>query len=55
MRFLTLAGAVRRRLRAQGLIKVVRDWEAVHGQITVAELRAAKRRQHPRKPRRRDG
>jgi hypothetical protein len=48
-----LADAARRKLRAEGLLEVVRDWEADHGAFTLAELRAAERRQRrPRKRRR---
>jgi hypothetical protein len=48
-----LADAARRKLRAEGLLEAVRDWESMHGEITLAELRAAERRQRrPRKRRR---
>lgn len=47
-----LADAARRKLRAEGLLEVVRDWESIHGEITAADLRAAERRQRPRKRRR---
>lgn len=48
-----LADAARRKLRAEGLLQVIRDWEAVHGEITEAELAAAaRRRRRPRKRRR---
>jgi hypothetical protein len=40
-----LADAARRKLRAEGLLRVVGDWEVEHGKITKAELRAAARRQ----------
>jgi hypothetical protein len=46
-----LADAARRKLRAQGLSDVVRDWEAEHGVISAAELRAAARRQGKRRRR----
>jgi hypothetical protein len=46
-----LADAARRKLRAEGLLEVVADWEQQHGEITLEELRAAERRQ--RKPKRR--
>ena len=36
-----LADAARRKLRAEGLLQVVRDWEAEHGEITPDELRRA--------------
>jgi hypothetical protein len=45
-----LADAARRKLRSQGLLKVVRDWETEQGAITKAELRAAARRRRPRRP-----
>ena len=51
-----LADAARRKLRAEGLLEVVRDWEQEHGEITPDELRRAekhivaqKRRQRPSK------
>ncbi|MBK9030350.1 MAG: hypothetical protein IPL61_03260 [Myxococcales bacterium] len=47
-----LADAARSKLRAQGLLEVVHDWEATHGEITLAELQAAERRQRPAKKRR---
>jgi hypothetical protein len=34
-----IADAARRKLRAEGLLQVVRDWEAEHGEITPDELR----------------
>ena len=36
-----LADAARRKLRAEGLLQVVRDWEKEHGEITPDELRHA--------------
>jgi len=36
-----LADAARRKLRAEGLLQVVRDWEAEHGEIEPDELRRA--------------
>ena len=45
-----LADAARRRLRAEGLLDAVEDWEREQGAITVAELKAAERKQ--RAPRR---
>jgi hypothetical protein len=38
-----LADAARRKLRAEGLMKAVASWEAEHGALTEAELRAASR------------
>jgi hypothetical protein len=46
-----LADAARRKLRAQGLLGVVQEWEAEHGVITDTELRAAeKARTKPVRP-----
>jgi hypothetical protein len=36
-----LADAARRKLRAEGLLRVVDEWEAEHGALTQAELHAA--------------
>jgi hypothetical protein len=44
-----LADAARRKLRAEGLLRTVRDWENEHGAITDAELEAAAKRQRPRR------
>lgn len=44
-----LADAARRKLRAEGLLEVVGEWESTHGTITEAELRAADRRQRGRR------
>ncbi len=46
-----LADAARRKLRAQGLLQVVREWEAEHGEITQAELDAEAKRQRRRRRR----
>jgi hypothetical protein len=46
-----LADAARRKLRAEGLLEVVNDWELHHGAITISELRAAEFRQRKRKRR----
>ena len=46
-----LADAARRKLRAEGLLRVVHDWESEHGTLGYAELKAAERLQ--RKKRRR--
>jgi hypothetical protein len=40
-----LADAARRKLRAEGLLEVVGEWEAQHGTLTDAELAAAARKQ----------
>ncbi len=37
-----LADAARRKLRASGLLRAVREWEAEHGAITGEELRAVR-------------
>jgi hypothetical protein len=44
-----LADAAERKLRSQGLLRVVRAWEAKQGELSEAELRAAKRRQRKRR------
>ncbi len=44
-----LAQAARRRLRAEGLLAVVRDWEEQHGEISDEELRAIDRPQKRRR------
>lgn len=51
-----IADAARRKLRAEGLTRLIGDWEAEHGELTQAELEvAAKARSGipaPKKPRR---
>jgi hypothetical protein len=42
-----LADAARRKLRSEGLLRAVEDWEQTHGAITKAELRAVARKQRP--------
>lgn len=44
-----LADAARRKLRAEGLLEVVREFERKHGEIAAEELRAAARRQRRRR------
>jgi hypothetical protein len=44
-----LADAARRKLRAEGLLRAVRDWEREAGEITATELRAVERRYRRRK------
>ena len=44
-----LADAARRKLRAEGLLRVVGQWENEHGTLTEAELRAAARKQRGRR------
>ena len=46
-----LADAARRKLRAEGLLQAVREWEDEHGELLAAELEAAARRQQPRRRR----
>jgi hypothetical protein len=43
-----LADAAARKLRAQGLLRVVREWEAEHGELTAADVAAAARKQRRR-------
>ncbi len=40
-----LADAARRKLRAQGLLQVVGEWEVQHGRLLDSELAAAERKQ----------
>jgi histidinol-phosphate/aromatic aminotransferase/cobyric acid decarboxylase-like protein len=47
-----LADAARRKLRAEGLLQAVREWEDEHGELLEAELRAEARRQRGLRPRR---
>ena len=44
-----LADAARRKLRAQGLLAAVSEWEAQHGALSESELLAAARKQVKRK------
>jgi hypothetical protein len=46
-----LADAARRKLRSEGLLRVVTEWEQSHGEITAAELRAVARKQRHRRGR----
>jgi hypothetical protein len=46
-----LADAAMRKLRAEGLLRVVRAWEREHGELQPAELLAARRRRRPRRRR----
>jgi hypothetical protein len=46
-----LADAALRKLRAQGLERVVEQWEAEHGKLSAAELKAAERKQRAAKRR----
>ena len=50
-----LADAARRKLRAEGLLRVVGEWELEHGVLRDAELQAEARRQRPHRRRRRAG
>ena len=40
-----LADAARRKLRAEGLLGVVGDWEKEHGELSEVELKALNRKQ----------
>jgi hypothetical protein len=44
-----LADAARRKLRAQGLTRIITAWEAEHGALTEAELQEAARRRQRRR------
>jgi hypothetical protein len=46
-----LADAARRKLRAEGLLHAVGEWENEHGTLVDAELRAAERLQRARRRR----
>jgi hypothetical protein len=46
-----LADAARRKLRAEGMLRAVGEWEKIHGNITEAELRAVDRKQRSRRSR----
>jgi len=46
-----LADAAVRKLRAQGLERVIEQWEAEHGKLSAAELKAAERKQRAAKHR----
>jgi len=43
-----LADAARRKLRAEGLMRVISGWEAEHGVLTEAELAIAGRKRRRR-------
>jgi hypothetical protein len=43
-----LADAARRKLRAEGLLRVVGEWEDEHGRLTEAEVRSAAGKQRGR-------
>jgi|WetSurMetagenome_2_1015567.scaffolds.fasta_scaffold868856_1 hypothetical protein len=47
-----LADAARRKLRAEGLLRVVREWEDDHSALRAEELQAEARRQRPHRRRR---
>lgn len=36
-----IADAARRKLRAEGLVRLIGEWEAEHGELTQTELEAA--------------
>jgi hypothetical protein len=46
-----LADAARRKLRTEGLLAVVRDWEKEHGELLESDLPQVARRRAPRKRR----
>jgi hypothetical protein len=46
-----LADAARRKLRAEGLLRAVREWESEHGAVLGSELRAIERAERPRRRR----
>jgi hypothetical protein len=46
-----LADAARRKLRAEGLLEAVREWEDEHGELLDPEVKAARRKQQPRRSR----
>jgi len=46
-----LADAARRKLRSEGLLRVVRDWEEDHGELLDSELKEADKKRRPRKRR----
>ncbi len=37
-----IADASRRRLSREGLLAVIKDWEAIHGEITAEEIAATR-------------
>lgn len=38
-----IADASRRRLSREGLLAVIKDWEAIHGEITAEEMAATRK------------
>lgn len=44
-----LADAAQRKLRAEGLLRAVTEWEGEHGEISKSELAAASRRRKARR------
>ena len=44
-----LADAADRKLRAEGLLRVIGEWEAEHGELTPADAAPAKRKPRRRK------
>jgi hypothetical protein len=44
-----LADAAQRKLRAQGLLRAVAEWESKHGEISKAELAGAARKRRARR------
>ena len=39
-----IADAARKKLRSEGLLRAVEDWEAEHGELDPAEVAAAKKK-----------
>lgn len=39
-----IAEASRKRLNREGLLAVIKDWEAIHGEITAEDMAAARKR-----------
>jgi hypothetical protein len=44
-----LADAARRKLRAEGLLRVVSQWEDEHGELSASELRTVQQTQRGRR------
>jgi hypothetical protein len=47
-----LADAARRKLRSEGLLEVIRQWEQDHGEISEAELVSVQTKPRPARTRR---
>ena len=44
-----IADAAKRKLRSQGLLEVIGEWESNHGELSVTELKTAARLQRRRR------